>query len=92
MPQIEPLKWEPIPYDQSQDAIYFTDKLFRVKVPGGWLVKCIEAKSSYKAISIPGYQLDRVTGWENTASIAFVPDPQHAWLSIPVVDSAHEAV
>lgn len=58
------LKWE-----------YLEDNLYRMKIPGGWLVK---------------YSSDVLSRmWENSApqqgyewrdSITFVPDPNHEWV------------
>lgn len=57
------LKWE-----------YIDENLNRLKVPGGWLVKCSSDVYTHRYEGCPEL------GFEWRESIAFVPDPNYEWV------------
>lgn len=64
------LIWTQIPQDTA-------GTLYRVKVPGGWLIKEVQdvhlnLKDNMNVLSNNGYE------W--TTSITFVPDLKHEWV------------
>ena len=46
---------------------------YRLKVPGGWVLKVLEDIFHYPGIN------DRGTGFDWRIAICFIPDPDHLW-------------
>lgn len=61
------VRWEPLEHNHC-------DYLYRMEVPGGWLVKLVEEHYTPGPGPTPAYDV-------NTAGIVFVPDPLHGWLA-----------
>lgn len=62
------IEWESVPNSGGGE-------LLRASVPGGWLVRYDHAVDSQMTDHHGGYIPDY------TSSIAFYPDPEHAWLA-----------
>lgn len=68
---MQTLSWE------SLDVINTSGNLFRMEVPGGWLIKEVSDVQSDMPDHIP---FGNRYGWEWTSTICFYPDPEHLWL------------
>lgn len=63
--ELYPSAWEQIKTDCGS--------LWRLKVPGGWLVKSIEEVNH----AFPDGRFE--SGWDWRPAMTFVPDPSHIW-------------
>lgn len=68
---MEQLKWEKVEQDHG-------GFLYRVKVPGGWLVRWTEDVCTSFTDSDHRYPYQYNLEWRS--SICFLPDPEGAWL------------
>ena len=46
---------------------------FRMKVPGGWVLKVLEDVAHE-------IEMGRLPGWDWRVAICFIPDPDHKWV------------
>src|SRR5215213_5758267 len=71
--------WEEVPQNHA-------GYLYRLKVPGGWIVKETHDVSRQRPMSYNTDNGSRYTEWENVegfewrSTMCFVPDPEYKWL------------
>ncbi len=64
------VKWETVPDSGGGE-------LLRAQVPGGWLVRYVDA------IDSPATDSHRNNSADYVSTMTFYPDPIHRWLSAP---------